>query len=94
MQSTVHSQRPVDSITLAHVGKFFNSPAIKTLPNGRPRAEITVKQIRRVFRQCMEFALEKGWLAVTPIPKSELQHARAKAPKRETPRPVKATVQS
>ncbi len=90
------AQRQVDAITLLQVGKFFNSPALKNLPNGKPRAELTVKQIKRVFRQCMDFALEKKWITSLPVPKSELAHARAKAtpPAAETPEPAEADAQS
>ena len=82
------AQRPVASITLAQVGKFFSSEKLHKLGNGRPRAELTVKQIKRVFRQCMQFALDKGFINSLPIPKSEMGHARAKTPKQDTPEPV------
>ncbi len=88
------AQRPVDSITLPLVGKFFASHKLHKLENGRPRAEITVKQIRRVFRQCMEFALEKGFIATLPVPKGELAHARAKTSCQQTPGPVAEPTQS
>ncbi len=80
------AQRPVNSITLPQVGKFYASEAVKTLPSGKPRADLTVKQIKRVFRQCMEFALEKGWVATLVIPKAELVHARAKTATRDIPK--------
>ncbi len=88
------AQRPVESITLPQVGKFFCSPVILRLPNGRPRADATVKQIRRVFRQCLEFALEKGWITKLVIPKSEMVHARAKTPKQQPPEPAEESTQS
>ena len=90
-------ERKVNSILVPHVGKFYASEAVNTLPSGRPRAELTVRQIKRVFRQCLEFAKEQGWISKNlPIPKAELQHARAKAtpPAAGTPEPAAADAQS
>ena len=81
-------QRKIDSIMVPHVGKFYASKAVNFLPNGRPKSEATVKQIKRVFRQCLDFAFKQGLITSLPVPKAELKHARAKAPKQETPEPV------
>jgi len=89
-------ERKVNSILVPHVGKFYASEVVNTLPSGKPRAELTVKQIKRVFRQCLDFAKEQGWVSNPQIPKSELKHARAKAtqPAAETPEPAEADAQS
>ena len=70
--------KKLTSIMVPHAGKFFKSQAVNFHPTGRPKAAPTVKQIKRVFRQCLGFAKERGWIAVLPIPKLELLHARGK----------------
>jgi len=71
-------ERRVDSISLLQTGKFYASDPLNKFPDGRPKAEPTVKQVRRVFRQCLEYALVKGWIATLPVPKSEMEHARSR----------------
>jgi len=72
------ADRKLDSILLPQVGKYFASDALNKHPkDGRPKAQPTIKQNKRVFRQMMEFAQTKGWISgQLPIPKAELQHAR------------------
>ncbi len=81
-------EKKLTSIMVPHVGKFFSSQAVNFHPNGRPKAEPTIKQIKRVFRQCMTFCKEQGCIATIPIPKVELEHARKKlqAPEKKSPR--------
>jgi len=71
-------ERIISDILTIHVGKFFTSDALNKHENGKPKAEATVKQNKRVFRQCMDFAKNKNWIDAIPIPKAELQHARNK----------------
>ncbi len=90
-------ERKLNSILVPHVGKFYASTAVNILPSGKPRADLTVKQTKRVFRQCLKFAKEQGWITNNlPIPKAELRHARAKATPAgtESPEPVKGDAQS
>jgi len=70
-------EKPLTSILAPHVSRFFGSDNLNT-KNGKPKAEATVKQNKRVFRQCMAFAKEKGFISTMPIPKIELKHARSK----------------
>jgi len=72
------ADRMVGSITVAQVGKYYSGPLVNILPSGKPKADPTVKQIKRVFRQCLEYAQTQGWVATLQVPKSELQHARQK----------------
>jgi hypothetical protein len=63
-------ERKLNTLLVPHVGKFFAS--INRFPGGAPKATATVKQIRRVFRQCLEYAKEQGWISKTlPLPKTE-----------------------
>jgi hypothetical protein len=73
------TEKDITGIMLPHAGKFFNSEQVNKHPNGRPKAKPTIMQTKRVFRQCLEFAKEQGWLQNLPIPKSEMQHARKKS---------------
>jgi site-specific recombinase XerD len=85
------ADRKLDSILLAQVGKYFVSDALnKHSHNGKPKAQPTVKQNKRVFRQMMEYAQTKGWISTLMIPKAEMQHARQKGnqSEAETPKPV------
>jgi hypothetical protein len=74
-------EKPLTSILVPHVSKFYNSSLVNNHKNGRPKAEPTIKQNKRVFRQCMTFAKEKGFINSAPVPKSERRHARSKASK-------------
>jgi hypothetical protein len=91
-------ERELSSILLPQVGKFYAGDLVNKLPNGRPKADPTVKQIKRVFRQCLEYAKSQNWIAQIPVPKSELKHARSSSatgsstqqPEVETPEPIEA----
>ena len=51
------ADRKLESISLLQVGKFYASDNVNKHPdNEKPKAEATVRQIRRVFRQCLEHA--------------------------------------
>ena len=76
-------QRKIDSIMVTHVGKFYASKEVNFLSNGKPKAAATVKQIKRVFRQCLDFAFTQGLISSLPVPKAELTHARFKDEKPE-----------
>ena len=80
--------RKLSTITPPHVGGYFASDLVNKHENGKPKAEPTIKQNKRVFRQCKEFAKEQGWINILPIPKTEMQHARSKktSPEPETPK--------
>jgi hypothetical protein len=80
------ADRRIDSILVPHTAKFFNSAMVNYLPNGRPKAAPTVKQIKRVFRQMLEFAQTYGWIkGKLPVPNIELQHARRKQAQPDQP---------
>ncbi len=85
-------EKKLTGIMVPHVSRFFDSKAVNFHPDGRPKAKPTVLQVKRVFRQCLEFAKDQGLITVLPIPKSELEHARNKNesqkpehPKQESP---------
>ena len=75
--------RKISSIMVPHVGKFYASKELNFLANGKPKAEATVKQIKRVLRQCLDFAFTKGLIDCLPVPKAERQHARFKKEEKE-----------
>ena len=77
-------EKDIAGITLPQVGKFFKSDQVNKHPSGKPKAAPTVKQIKRVFRQCLEYAKDQNWIASLPVPKAELQHARKKSEPPET----------
>ena len=64
----------------AHAAGFLKSDAVLKKPDGAERAEISVEQIRRVFRQMLTFCRDKGLIESLPLPKDELAKARGQAP--------------
>ncbi len=86
------ADRRIDSILVPHTAKYFSSQAVNFLENGKPKAVPTVKQIKRVFRQMLEFAQTYGWVAKVAVPNSELRHARNKKsqPEAVAPEPSEA----
>jgi hypothetical protein len=76
--------KKLTGIMVPHAAKFLESPQVNFHPNGTPKAEPTIKQTKRVFRQCMQFAKDRGFVHLIPVPKAELLHARRKAEKTET----------
>ena len=71
-------EKKLIGIMVPHVSRFFDSKAINFHESGKPKAQPTIIQTKRVFRQCMQFAKEQSWIAVLPIPKSDLLPARGK----------------
>jgi hypothetical protein len=75
--------KKLTAIMVPHAAKFLKSTQVNFHTNGTPKAEPTIKQTKRVFRQCMQFAKDRGLIHLIPVPKAELQHARKKAEKTE-----------
>jgi site-specific recombinase XerD len=62
--------RPLSEILVPQVGKFFKSPQLLKLPDGKDRAERTVAKTMRVFRMMMVWAKESGRINEMPLPKN------------------------
>ncbi len=65
--------RKLSSILKTHVGKFMKSDELRILPNGRPRAERTVKKTYRVMKMFFFWAQSEGLIDEAPIPKIGLR---------------------
>ena len=63
-------QKEVGKILTLHVAAFLKSDAA-TMLKGKPRAEASVLQIRRIVRAALVWFHEQGWLEVLPLPKDE-----------------------
>jgi site-specific recombinase XerD len=63
-------ERPLNTISLPHAGKFLKSDELLRLPNGKDRAAQTVNKTIRVFRMFMIWAKESGYVETLPLPKS------------------------
>jgi len=63
------SDRPVQSITLPQVGKFYRSDELLRLPNGQYRATQTIRKTVRVFRKLMLWLQAEDHIEVAPLPK-------------------------
>ena len=67
------------------VAAFFKSEAATTL-NGKPRAEASILQIRRVVRQLLVWCAEQKYLDKAPIPKDEAERGGGvRVPKDQQP---------
>jgi hypothetical protein len=67
-------EKIVAKILPVHTGKFFKSEAA-TMQSGkdgmRPRAEASIKQIRRITRQFLIWTAEQGYVKKAPVPRDE-----------------------
>jgi len=63
------ADRRLTSILTPHVGKFLKSDILLKLPNGKQRAEQTVRKTVRVFRMFMCWCMEHGYIDRLPLPK-------------------------
>jgi len=63
------TDRKLTSILTPHVGKFLRSDVLLKLPNGKERAEPTVRKTVRVLRMFMMWARETGYIDRLPLPK-------------------------
>ena len=74
--------KEVGKILPVHVDAFFKSEAA-TMLKGKPRAEASVLQIRRIVRTALVWWHEQGYCAKLPLPASEKaiqeKHANAVA---------------
>ena len=73
-----------------HISKFYNSEAA-TKNRGKPRAEASVKQIRRIVRQFLIWCAEQGYVEKIPVPKNEASKGGGvRLPKDEEPSQTEA----
>ena len=59
---------PLAVLTEDWVRKYFDSERVTRTKTGHLKAKPTVDKTRRVLRLALTWAVEKGWLAVVPIP--------------------------
>jgi site-specific recombinase XerD len=63
------TERLVQTISLPQVGKFYRSDVLLKCPNGKNRAEQTVRKTVRVFRMFILWLHAQGWIDTVPLPK-------------------------
>jgi hypothetical protein len=81
--------KEVGKILPVHVAGFFKSEAATTL-KGKPRAQASILQIRRIVRGALVYWHEQGLLDSVPLPKEEkkfLEPRKSKKAKAETTEP-------
>lgn len=61
--------RKLSGILVPHIGKFLKSDALTKLPDGRERAEPTVKKTVRFLRMFLCWARDMGYISSLPLPK-------------------------
>ena len=83
--------KEVGKILTLHVAGLFKSEAATTL-KGKPRAEASVLQIRRVVRAALVWWHEQGWSDGLPLPKTEQHFVEGSQTKKAAgPEPAVAT---
>ena len=70
--------KKLSAIRPADVGRFLKSDALAKKPNGKERAEPTVKQIVRVLRMFLEWAQAEGMVETVAFPKDAMPKRRRK----------------
>ena len=70
-------KKEVAKILPVHVSKFFSSEAA-TMLRGKPRAQASVLQIRRIVRGALVWWHEQEWVANVPVPASERHFLESK----------------
>ena len=70
--------KSLKAIRPADVGRFLKSDALLKKPNGKERAEPTVKQIVRVLRMFLEWAQAQGMVETVAFPKDAMPKRRRK----------------
>jgi site-specific recombinase XerC len=63
------ADRKLSGILAPHVGKFLKSDALMRLPDGRERAEPTVRKTVRVLRMFLVWARDCGYIGKVPLPR-------------------------
>jgi hypothetical protein len=58
----------IADLTPERVAAFFESPAVTTRKNGRPKTQVTIDKTRRVLRMALTWAEEEGRIAEAPLP--------------------------
>ena len=57
----------VQDLTEEQVTTFFESATLTKTRSGASKAKVSIDKTRRVFRQAMDFAVEKGVIAESPV---------------------------
>ncbi len=65
------AEKPIYVITLAHVGKFYKSPELLILSNGKDRTVPTVKKTVRILRMWLTWLREQGHIQTITFPKEK-----------------------
>lgn len=75
--------KEVGKILPVHVDRFFKSDTA-TMLNGKPRADASKLQIKRIVRQALVWWKEKGWSERLPLPGDEKRFVEPKEKKAKT----------
>ncbi len=78
--------KEVGKILPVHVDRFFKSETA-TMLNGKPRADASKLQIKRIIRQALVWWHEKGWSERLPLPGDEKRFVEPKEKKAKADKP-------
>ena len=70
--------KKLSAIRPPDVGRFLKSDLLLAMTNGKQRAEATLKQIVRVFRVFLEWALTQGMVDSVAFPKDAMPKRQRK----------------
>ena len=80
--------KKIERIMPVHVSKFFKSePA--TMLRGKPRAQASILQIRRIVRGALVWWHSEGLIAKIPLPADEKKFLEPKGEKKAKKKPAK-----
>lgn len=84
--------KEVGKILPVHVAGFFKSEAA-TMLKGKPRAQASILQIRRIVRGALVYWHEQGHLESIPLPKEEKKFLEPRKSRKAEPAPKSETTQ-
>jgi hypothetical protein len=58
----------IADLTPEQVAEYYESPAVTTRRNGKPKTQVTIDKCRRVLRLALVWAEETGLIAEAPLP--------------------------
>jgi len=86
------AKRVIAKIMPIHVGGFFQSEAA-TMLKGKPRAEASVLQIRRIVRSALGWWHQQGYSETVPLPQDEQKYLAPRTTSKATAEPKPKTPQ-
>ena len=79
----------IEKLQPMNIGAYFKSDAMLLSKTGKKKSDITIAQNKRVFKQMLMWAKDKGYVDDIPFPKAELER-KVKEKAEKAPKAAKA----